>query len=295
MPELPEVENVRLSLIPKLTGRKVETVNILNDVCIKYNDTEDFIKRLIGRRFNAFQRRGKFLIIDMVTDNPEDEVENLIVHLAMVGAFMHTNGDYSELEGNIKNHIFIEFVLDDGNILIYSDYRRFGSLRVVSDSVLNYGDYRVPELRHLKTLREMGPEPFEKDSEDIFLANIRQKKHRYKAVKTVLLDQTVVAGVGNIYANEACFYAATLPDSMVYTLSDNKLREIFQYARETMKLSLSLGGSSIRDYADGDGKKGTFQEHLKVYNQTNCHVCGTEIIKYELDKRATYYCPSCQH
>jgi formamidopyrimidine-DNA glycosylase len=294
LPELPEVENVKMSLEPKLIGRTIVRINILDPKPIKFNEVDDFVTRLTGRKISAIQRRGKFLLLDMLSDVEGSEVENLIVHLAMVGKFLFTNGDYSELEPNVKNWIFIELVLDDGNVMIYSDYRKFGSMRVVTDDVLNFGDYRYHPLKHLKCLREMGPEPFNDDAEDVFLANIRANRYYWKPVKDILLEQVVVAGIGNIYANEACFPAATHPFASIGLLSDDKLREIFRHARDLMALSITLGGSSIRDYTDGDGKAGTFQDHLKVYGIDTCQVCATPIQMEQLNKRPTFWCPTCQ-
>lgn len=294
MPELPEVENVKRSLEPKLKGRTIKNIIISNDSVIKYNEPEDFIERLLGRRFEAFQRRGKFLIFDMVKDGAD--LEDLIIHLGMTGALLHTESleGYNNFPPTIRNHIFVEFLLDDGTILFYSDYRRFGSLRVVDDYTLNYGDYRQPGLTHLKTLREMGPEPFEEDSPQWFLTNIRLGRYEDKPIKGVLLDQRVVAGVGNIYANEACFKAEVNPFTYVSELSDEQLLEVYRHVEDSMRLSIELGGTSIKDYVDGEGKSGSFQDHLMVYNQYVCKTCDSDIVWTEINKRATFYCPACQ-
>jgi formamidopyrimidine-DNA glycosylase len=296
MPELPEVETVVRSLRPKLEGRTIIKVNILDKRIIKFNEVDDFTKRVEGKKISQLTRAGKFMLLDLVSDSPEAEVENLIIHLAMVGKFLYTvDGDYSIFGDNVANHILVELFLDDGNRMISSDYRRLGSLRVVTDNELNYADYRYQPYKHLKTMRELGPDPFtDEDAEDGFLNNIRKKKYWYKPIKDVLLDQTVTAGIGNIYASECLFPAATHPETMVHLLSDDKLREIFRHAKELMLLSLSMGGSSIRDYTDGDGNEGSFQKVLKLYDQTECKVCGGGIIKNFIEKRATYHCPTCQ-
>lgn len=294
MPELPEVENVKRSLEPRILGRTIERIDVHNDIVIKYNRPDDFVSRLVGRRFEAIQRRGKFLIFDMV--KPSEVLEDFIVHLGMTGALLHIfhRDEYSKFPPTITNHIFVEFHLDDHSILFYSDYRRFGSLRVVDDYTLNYGDYRQPELSHLKLLREMGPEPFDEDAPAWFLSNIRRRTYAFKPIKDVLLDQRVVAGIGNIYANEACFKAGVNPFRQVSSLSDEELLMVLNHAKDAMALSVELGGTSIKDYVNGLGASGSFQEHLMVYNQSSCKVCSSDIIWTEISGRATFYCPTCQ-
>jgi formamidopyrimidine-DNA glycosylase len=208
----------------------------------------------------------------------------------MVGALMHNQkADYTIYPDNLKNHILLEFFLDDGSTLIYSDYRRFGSLRVVTNDELTNSTET-----HLKTLQQMGPEPFEAGAYEKFLLNIRHTRYANKPIKDVLLDQRVVAGAGNIYANEALFPLGIHPATTIANLPNWQLKEVFKILIGLLELSISMGGSSIRDYVDGEGKSGTFQTVLKLYGKTQCEVCDSFIEKTQINKRATFHCPFCQ-
>ena len=286
MPELPEVENVRRSLEVKVTGQGITGVDILDSRPIKYNEIEDFKNRIIGKSITKVDRRGKFLLLTLEGASGK---EILIVHLAMTGALLYRGSELDVFHPNVENHILISFNLANGKHLIFSDYRRFGSVRVVTEYDLHFSGES-----HLKTLQEMGPEPFESDAEEQFLERIGKKRYQSKFIKDVLLDQRVVAGVGNIYANEALFPLGINPYTFVEELDETQLREIFRNARDLMKLSIEMGGTSIRDYVDGEGKSGSFQDVLKVYNQILCKECKTPIIKSQMNNRATYYCPTCQ-
>lgn len=290
MPELPEVEVVRLSLEKRITGLSITGVTINKSYPIKYNTEPAFTERVKGKTIENVARRGKFLLLHLV--DPAQAPENLIVHLGMTGAFLYSEGDFEAFPPTISNHIFVIFTLSNGAFLIYSDYRRFGSLRVVTDYELLHATGQG--YTHLKTLQQMGTEPFLPNSSSLFLERVRSPKHHYKPIKDILLDQTVAAGIGNIYANEACFPVGVNPYTSVGDLEDAELLAIYQHAESLMALSITLGGSSIRDYVDGDGKAGTFQDHLKVYNQSVCSVCGTPIEFTQLNSRATYHCPVCQ-
>lgn len=210
----------------------------------------------------------------------------------MTGVFMHLKSleGIASLEPKVSNHIFVKLRLQDNTYLIYSDYRRFGSVRVVTEAEL----LTKGSLSHLKTLQELGPEPFEPNAFDQFVTRIRKKKYQDKPIKDVLLDQTVIAGAGNIYASECLFDPKVYPTTRVDALTDENLRNIFDSLVEILNRSIIAGGTSIKDYINGDGVAGTFANQLKVYNQSHCQSCNTELDVFYVKKRMTYACPSCQ-
>lgn len=293
MPELPEVENVVRSLKHLETNNLVIEEVVQADIhSLKYNSYEDFEESITGYQILTIKRRGKFILLELF--HPQHwEKRYLIVHLAMTGVFMHLKSldDLVTLEPKVYNHVFVKLRLNDGSYLIYSDYRRFGSVRVVTESDL----VEKGSLSHLKTLQELGPEPFDLDAFDSFLTRIRKKKYQDKAIKDVLLDQTVIAGAGNIYASECLFEPKIYPTTRVDALSDQDLRNIFDSLVEILQRSIIAGGTSIKDYVNGEGVAGTFSNQLKVYNQTNCSVCSTELDVFYVKNRMTYACPNCQH
>ena len=303
MPELPEVENVRLSLNKKILNKKITGVRYHNTIPIKYNTTDEFTGLTQDRYITMIERFGKFLVLTLkphkepvinleVQDEPDTTY--LICHLGMTGAFLYTDqqGNYTGNPDSITNHIHVSIDFEDNTELYYSDYRRFGSLRVIDFDTSVTPNYPS----HLKTLFTLGVDAVSKEetAEIEFVNAVRKPKYYYKPIKQVLLDQTVVAGVGNIYASECLFPNSINPYTPVALVTNEQLKDIFRTNRDIMELSITLGGSSIRDYVDGDGTSGTFQDHLKVYNQTECSVCGSYIEKTVLDKRATFHCPECQ-
>lgn len=292
MPELPEVENVVRSLTHlAANNRVIAEVVCAESYCRKYNTYEDFVESIEGYQILTIKRRGKFILLELFHPS-RWERRYLIVHLAMTGVFMHLKNieDVKDLEPKVSNHIFLDIILDDGSRLIYSDYRRFGSVRVVSEAdLLTRGS-----LSHLKTLQELGPEPFQSDAFEQFLLRIRKKKYQDKPIKDVLLDQTVIAGAGNIYASECLFEPKVYPTTRVDALTNEDLKNIFDSLVEILNRSIIAGGTSIKDYINGEGVAGTFANQLKVYNQTHCKSCNTELDIFYIKQRMTYACPTCQ-
>lgn len=294
MPELPEVETAVRSLRKNLERKVITSVSVLKPYPLKYNSPEDLEDSVLGKRITSIDRRGKYILLTLESVTPSFHYPTvLMVHLGMTGALIYKPSDrwYHAYPPTICNHIFLEFHLDDGGILFFSDYRRFGSVRAFSLGALFNPD-TAPA--HLKGFLELGVEPFEPGAEEKFLTAVRQSRYAYKPIKGVLLDQRVVAGIGNIYASEACFAAGVNPHRSVHTLSDDELRAIFRSSVEIMAKSIELGGSSIKDYVDGEGVSGSFQHHLKVYAQSFCPSCNSQIVVTTIDDRATFHCPQCQ-
>lgn len=290
MPELPEVETVKRSLEEVLKNRWIEDVEIRNPVVIRHNNPEEFQDRLLDRKFTGFYRYGKYLLFEMTHLNPNMILEDFIVHLGMTGALIY--GKEESLPEKISKHILIKFTLDDGKELLYSDIRRFGSLFVVDDETLNYGDLSRPDLSHIRVLHELGPDPLEEGSKYTIVRNIA--KYHSKCIRDVLLDQTVLSGVGNIYANEVLHLIRKRPYVLVGSLSTAELSNMVDHLVNLLNKAIEQGGTSVKDFVDGFGREGKFQHFLRVYDRDTCGTCGAGVERIKLNGRMAYYCPKCQ-
>ncbi|AEO93551.1 gp292 [Bacillus phage G] len=277
-----------LSLQPKVIGKKINKVEVFEDKIsdkaliklLRKQPKLNFIETVTGCEFKDIERRAKFLISKIEKMNT---TYYIVVHLAMAGKWLYAK-KLEDLNQMHRKHILVQFVLDDGSYLVYSDYRRFGSISVHTED----------EYWRMKNIHGLGPEPFWEGADEIYLNTLRTKKKYFdKPIKGVIMDQGVVAGVGNIYACEALWVMGINPNEKVQDLSDSELLDIFHTFKETMLFSISLGGSSINDYVNADGLSGGFQEYLKVYDRKQCE-CGSNIEKEEVAGRTTHYCPKCQ-
>lgn len=283
MPELPEVETVRRGLLRFLKGKKILEVDVLCDKSFlgEFSD-------ILGRQILDVRRRGKALIIDL------DDGVSLVGHLKMTGQMVlrgfseewgagHPAGSFlGQLPDNTTRVIF-EFI--GGEKLFFNDQRKFGWIKVVPTA----------EVSDIKFLHEMGPEPFEKTAEDEFIK--RAMKHKGAMIKAVILDQSVLAGVGNIYADESLWAVQVHPATRIKDLEEEKLRELFRAARDIMQVSIEHGGSSIKNYVKADGTKGDYLEKFaKVFRREGraCSRCATDIVKLRVAGRGTHICPKCQ-
>ena len=263
MPELPEVETTRRRLLPLLAGKRL--LEVRHQDPLRYRHTERARERVV----EGVGRRGKFLLLAL-----SGGLE-MVVHLGMTGGF--------RLERT--PHTRAEFLLEEG-ILHFHDPRRFGRIWVV-----DRGDYREIPL-----LRRLGPEPL---SEDFTLeAFFQGLKRSRKPLKALLLDQTLAAGVGNIYADEALFRAHLSPFRPGKEVSEEEASRLFQALREVLSQAVALGGSTLSDrtYQQPDGLPGGFQERHAVYGRAGlpCPRCGAPIAKGVVSGRGTHYCPRCQ-
>jgi formamidopyrimidine-DNA glycosylase len=229
----------------------------------------DFCRLLTGRRIEGLSRRGKYLIIDL------DGGLMWVVHLRMTGRFQHHADACPD-----SPYLRARFELDDGSRLCFIDLRKFGMMWMVDDWAL--------------VNSQLGPEPLE-DAFD--LAAFRTAlKRRSAPIKSVLLDQTVLAGVGNIYADEALFAAGIRPTRAANTLTKPAVARLFEGIRLVLQIALGDRGSSFRDYVDAAGREGGHQLKVKVFRRTGepCYACGTEIRRTRVGGRSTHYCPRCQ-
>ncbi len=272
MPELPEVENIRKTLLPHLLGRRIVDVQIYIDRMIKYPQSSEFAQNIVGVTINNVLRRGKYLLFVF------DDEKLLVVHLRMTGALIVTEKDEMPAYARIK------FSLSDGSILWYTDVRTLGTLHL-----LNKGENPI------KGLRELGPEPLSVQMNAAYLKDkITGSK---KSIKAVLLDQSIIAGIGNIYADEALHIAKIRPDKKAGELTDKQIKLLCQAIVKVISQAIENKGTSFRDYKDGDGQKGQNQDHLLVYGRKNkpCYTCTTPIEYQRTAGRGTCFCPKCQN
>jgi formamidopyrimidine-DNA glycosylase len=257
MPELPEVETVRRTLEPRLVGRRFAGAWFYSRLVMR-GDAEATAARLLGQVIRAIERRGKFLLFDLGG-------ETLSIHLGMTGKLLW--------EGTPGRHTRAMFLLDNGR-LIYDDPRQFGRIELPARSL------------------RLGPDALTV-SEEEFAARLATRRGR---IKTLLLDQKLVSGMGNIYTDEALFRARIHPRAIATRLSRERVRRLHQAMREILRAAVEKGGSSISDYVDGDGNAGSFQLQHQVYGKKGepCPACGTAIRRIVMAQRGTHYCPKCQ-
>lgn len=273
MPELPEVETVRKTLVQLVQGKKIKQVKVLWPKMIKEpDDAALFEEMLIGQEIVKIGRRGKFLLFYL-----NDYC--MVSHLRMEGKY----GLYQKEEpANKHTHVF--FYFEDGTELRYQDVRKFGTLHL----------YKLGEELAAKSLASLGPEPFE-DEFNLDLLKERLAKTN-RNIKAVLLDQTVVVGLGNIYVDEALFRAGIHPERAASSLNEEELIELQREIVLTLQEAVDKGGSTIRSYVNSQGQIGMFQLELFVYGRKGepCRKCGHEIEKTVVAGRGTHTCPNCQ-
>ncbi|HXG76106.1 MAG TPA: bifunctional DNA-formamidopyrimidine glycosylase/DNA-(apurinic or apyrimidinic site) lyase [Gaiellaceae bacterium] len=267
MPELPEVETVRAQLAPRLRGRTLARVEILDPRLTRPLDLFEVAEELEGARVAEVERRGKYLVL---------RLENglaLLVHLRMTGGFTFRP----------VTHERAVLELDDGTRVAYRDVRRFGTWLVLEDAELE------PYLA-----RKNGPEPLGPRFTAAWLHG--QLARRRAPLKAVLLDQRVVAGLGNIYADEALWRARLHPLRPAGSVTPEEARRLVRAIRAALRAGIARQGSTLRDYAAPDGSTGSMQREFRVYGREGerCDRCRTPIAKTRAGGRGTWYCPRCQ-
>ncbi|SFH71157.1 DNA-formamidopyrimidine glycosylase [Pisciglobus halotolerans] len=273
MPELPEVETTRKGLMQLVQGAKIKSVDVYWPRIIAGEKTEDdFSIALENETIHQIGRRGKFLLFYL-------DHWTLISHLRMEGKY-----EVVSSEEPLKVHSHVVFHLEDGRDLRYLDVRKFGRMALVPLNKEN--DY--------PGIQKLGPEPT-KEKFDLNLFKTNLKKHK-KAIKPLLLDQTLVTGLGNIYVDEALFEAKIHPLRAANQLSDEEIRSLHQAIISVLGRAVEAGGTTIRTYKNALGEAGKFQLALKVYGQTGepCPTCGRPIKKMTVAQRGTHFCAYCQ-
>jgi len=272
MPELPEVETVKETLKRKVLNKTITEVVVLYEGIIESPDVLDFVKKLKGQTIKDITRLGKWLIFHL--DN-----YFLLSHLRMEGKYFlkNTNEDYTKHE-----HVIFKF--SDDTDLRYQDTRKFGKMLLVDKD----------KLHEARPIKELGLEPWDKSLTKEYL------KSKYKTkrlpIKTVILDQSIITGIGNIYADEILFLSKINPLTKVNLLHNKDLDSIIENTRKVLEKAINEGGTTIRSYTSDEGVTGRFQNELYVHCRENesCLVCGSKILKTRVGGRGTYYCPKCQ-
>jgi formamidopyrimidine-DNA glycosylase len=270
VPELPEVETIRRALAPRLTGRAITDVQVaLEAPKLVQTPIETFTRELIGRRITGLDRRGKYLILRL------DDGRFLVLHLRMTGRLLHRRPDDPP-----EPYQRACFRLDDGTELRFADLRKFGTMWLTDDLSTVVG--------------RLGPEPFDEAFTAERLAELAAR--RTAPIKSFLLDQYAIAGLGNIYADEALHAASIHPRRPARSLDSAEVARLHAAIRSVLVRAVGFRGSSFRDYVDPEGAAGENQRHVRVFRRTGepCHTCGAAIERVKVGGRSTHFCPRCQ-
>jgi formamidopyrimidine-DNA glycosylase len=272
VPELPEVETVRSMLEPMLAGRRLDDVEIRDERLTRPFDPATVAAELEGQRVAAVGRRGKYLVVRFESGRA------LLVHLRMTGSFRRLENAADETA-----HVRAVLTLDDGTRVGYRDVRRFGTWLVVEAEQID--EYLGARL---------GAEPLERGFGPTALAG--RLANRRAPIKAAILDQRTMAGLGNIYADEALWRAQVHPLRPAKELEPDEVRKLHRAVRRALEIGIARQGATLRDYAQPDGRRGTMQLEFRVYGREGepCTRCGTPIAKTRVGGRGTWYCPNCQ-
>lgn len=273
MPELPEVETIKNTLKQLVQNKTIEDVHIYWPNIIKYpDDIEKFKLLLMDQTIHDISRKGKFLKFVL-----DDYI--LVSHLRMEGKYSVENQ-----HTDVKKHTHVIFTFKDGDQLRYNDVRKFGTMHLFP---------KGQELKQ-KPLSQLGPDPFDKT---FTFEYFYEKLHKTsRSIKAALLDQTIVAGLGNIYVDETLFKAGVHPLKQADHLTEHEVKLIQEHAISTLNDAVKQGGTTIRSYVNGQGEMGMFQQELFAYGQVDkpCKKCGDNIVKMKVAGRGTHICPTCQ-
>lgn len=300
MPELPEVETVRRGLQQLIVGRQVKTV--IHDTPKSFpNASTDVEQFLIGATITTVERRAKVLMIHLSTDY------TLVIHLKMTGQLVFIGAKQTaplskgsvgtqerfgaghptdSLVGELPDRstrVTIEFI--DGSHVYFNDQRKFGWMRLMP----------TLEVPNIDFMQKVGPEPLEADfTADEFAARFTRRSKT--SIKAALLDQAVIAGVGNIYADESLWGAKIHPKRIVSTITSEEFKRLYTELREVMNLAIEKGGSTDKNYVNAEGKRGSYMDFARVFRREGkaCPRCGTIIVKFKAAGRGTHICPHCQ-
>ncbi len=273
MPELPEVETIRRSLQDKIKGKTLTGVEVFLEKIVKGVELNHLDAKLNGKKITRLDRRGKYLIIHLSGGLA------IVIHLRMTGQLL-----YCSPEQEKAKHTHVVFHLDDERQLRFVDQRQFGKVELVSSK----------ELGTVSGLKTLGVEPLSDDfTRELFKKELRNKRTK---IKSLLLDQTFIAGIGNIYADEALFRAMINPERVASALNAREVSRLYLSIKEVLIEGIENRGTSIKDYIDGDGLQGTNQGNLRVYGRDGeqCVKCGRIIERIIVGGRSSHFCPKCQ-
>jgi formamidopyrimidine-DNA glycosylase len=287
MPELPEVETVRIGLEGLIVDKAVQTADFDTPKSFP-NAPADVQNFLLGSTITAVKRRAKLLLIELSTKY------SLVIHLKMTGQLVFVSDTARFGAGHPTDSLIhdlpdkstrVTLTFKDGSKLFFNDQRKFGWMRLIPTA----------EVVNLDFFQKVGPEPL---AADFTWQVMKQRLQRRKntSIKAALLDQTVIAGIGNIYADESLWGAKLHPATLVKNVSDTKMKLLYQALVDVLRLSIQKGGSSDKNYVNAEGKKGSYLTFANVFRREGkpCPRCGTTIIKTRVAGRGTHTCPHCQ-
>lgn len=290
MPELPEVERVVRSLCPNVVGKTIKSVSFSNTVYSSWNEGKQCIVKIIEPKIfeetlnnttiTSISRRSKYIFFEL----EKEQTKFLFVnHLGMTGAWFVVKDVADILEEKFKKHIHCIMTLSTGELLVFSDIRRFGEMRLLE------------KIEDHPPLIQMAPEPFENEALPYFLTKCNETKYKNKPIKEVIMDGQVISGCGNIYATEALFQMGIHPNRKVARISKERKIKLFQTIVDILKESIEMGGSTISDYRNINGEAGNMQHRLKMYGKKICPNCKKDTKSMIIAGRTSTYCPTCQH
>lgn len=272
MPELPEVETVRKGLEQLVLEKQIENVIVDWGRIIESPEVDEFIHTLVGQKITGVDRRGKFLIFKLTHND-------MISHLRMEGKF-----EYHQQTDEIKKHTHVRFQFNDGTELRYLDVRKFGRFNLEQKD----------QGETYKGIQKLGPEPILPDFDlEVFRKQIKKKQ---KFIKPLLLDQTLVTGLGNIYVDEVLYKSCIHPEQIASKLTDKEINILHEAIIDVLATAVEAGGTTIRTYKNALGDAGHFQVFLSAYGKQGelCLRCGHTIEKIKVAQRGTHFCPVCQ-
>ena len=272
MPEKPEVITVTKKLEKRLLNRTITDCRVYYENIIDYPSVDEFIERIKNQTMNSFTTRGKWIVIELDKDY-------LLVHLRMEGKFF-----FRELDTPLEKHHHVVFTIDNSEELHFQDVRKFGRIKLIPKE----------KIKDMPPFTELGLEPWDNKLTGKYLKDKFIKKRI--PIKTALLDQSIITGIGNIYDDEILFLSKINPLTPANSLSLEQLENIIKNTVITLDKAIKEGGTTIRNYTSEEGVTGLFQNHLYVHTKVGeaCPECGSTIIKIKVNGRGTYYCPECQ-
>ncbi len=271
MPELPEVETVRKALLSKLKGKTIKDINIIHNNVFEKQNLNEVVKNIKNQTINDIKRKGKWLIYNL-------DDYYLLSHLRMEGKYL-----YRDINSEIEKHELVVFNINNEFELRYKDVRKFGKMYLIKKSDIA----KSP-------LSKLGLEPWDNNLTSSYLKE--KYKNKTLPIKTILLDQSIITGIGNIYADEILFLSKINPHTKGKDLKTKDLKNIILNTKKVLEKAIEEGGTTIRSYTSEEGVTGLFQNSLNVHMKENdpCPICKTKIIKDKINGRSSYYCPKCQ-
>lgn len=278
MPELPEVETIRRDLHRKVKDKEIKFVTVNTPKIVKEPPISEFCTQIEGKVFKNINRRGKYLVIEL------DSGKKLVIHLGMTGLLIYPFNEDSKKIINVKhNHLVFTFI--DGTKLIFNDVRKFGKI------------YLVSNLNKIKGMAKLGLDPLDDCFKEEIFVQILNKKKKSK-IKSFLMNQEFITGLGNIYVNEVLYRANIHPLRKISSLHKEEIGNLYQQIKLVLNEAIKSGGSTVADeaYLNTDGEKGKFAEKLQVYARKGkpCIRCGNIIEVLKIEGRSTFICPQCQ-